>query len=200
MKGLLIKDMLTLKGQFIFYLALIALFALVPGTGAMMALVLAAVIPKATLAYDEQCRWDQLAGALPYTVPQLVLSKYALGLIATLGAAALAVAAWQVEALFIELAQPYGQLALYLAAGLGANLLLQGITLPITLRMGSERGRLLMMGVAALVVVFLGLLMIDVDAAQVKGALSGALMVGAIAVYLLSIPVSLRAYRRRHRA
>ena len=51
MKGLLMKDLLTLKGQYIFYIALIVLFALVPSTGAMMALVLAAVVPKAALAY-----------------------------------------------------------------------------------------------------------------------------------------------------
>ncbi len=200
MKGLLMKDLLTLKGQYIFYIALIVLFALVPSTGAMMALVLAAVVPKAALAYDEQCKSDILAGALPYTVPQLVLSKYALGLIATLGAAVLAAMAWLVESLFIELPQPFGQLAVYISVGLSANLLLQGTTLPITLRMGAERGRLLIMGVAALVVVFLGLLMIDVDTESLSRVLSGSLIFIAVMVYLLSIPLSLRAYRRRYRA
>ncbi len=200
MKGLLMKDLLTLKGQYIFYIALIVLFALVPSTGAMMALVLAAVVPKAALAYDEQCKWDLLAGALPYTVPQLVLSKYALGLIATLGAAVLVTMAWLVESLFIELPQPFGQLAVYILVGLSANLLLQGTTLPITLRMGAERGRLLIMGVAALVVVFLGLLMIDVDTESLSRVLSGSLIFIAVMVYLLSIPLSLRAYRRRYRA
>ena len=84
--------------------------------------------------------------------------------------------------------------------GLSANLLLQGTTLPITLRMGAERGRLLIMGVAALVVVFLGLLMIDVDTESLSRVLSGSLIFIAVMVYLLSIPLSLRAYRRRYRA
>ena len=83
---------------------------------------------------------------------------------------------------------------------MSANLLLQGTTLPITLRMGAERGRLLIMGVAALVVVFLGLLMIDVDTESLSRVLSGSLIFIAVMVYLLSIPLSLRAYRRRYRA
>lgn len=200
MKGLIIKDLLTLENQRIFYLVFIALIALVFNVSALIVVMMAAGIPRMALAFDEQCKWDLLAGALPYTVLQLVLSKYVLGLMATLSTVLLAIAVWLAKMLLNVAQQSFIELMVYIAAGLVVNLLLQGISLPLILRVGAERGCLL--GLSAVTLALLVLLII-----AAAGAYNGpeviviisALAFIAVAVHLVSIPLSLRAYRRRYR-
>ena len=44
----------------------------------------AAMMPISALAYDENCKWDQLAAMMPYSVRDIVLSKYLFGYICLL--------------------------------------------------------------------------------------------------------------------
>ena len=200
MKGLIIKDLLTLKNQRIFYLVFIALIALVFNVSALIVVMMAAGIPRVALAFDEQCKWDLLAGALPYTALQLVLSKYVLGLMATLSTVLLAITVWLAKILLNVAQQSFIELMVYIAAGMVVNLLLQGISLPLILRIGAERGCLL--GLSAVTLALLVLLIIAAAGAY-NGpeviAFISALAFIAVAVYLVSIPLSLRAYRRRYR-
>jgi len=87
-KGLLLKDLYVLMRQMKIFLVMIVIFALVPG-GSMtvFAVVYAGMMPYTALAYDERCKWDVLAGMMPYTKRQIVLSKYVLGYLFVLGTA-----------------------------------------------------------------------------------------------------------------
>ncbi len=176
------------------------MIALVFNVSALIVVMMAAGIPRVALAFDEQCKWDLLAGALPYTALQLVLSKYVLGLMATLSTVLLAIAVWLAKMLLNVAQQSFIELMFYIAAGLVVNLLLQGISLPLILRIGAERGCLL--GLSAVTLALLVLLIIAAAGAY-NGpeviAFISALAFIAVAVYLVSIPLSLRAYRRRYR-
>ena len=82
MKGLLLKDWYTLTRQLKFILAMLVFFSILPGYSTVsFALVYAAMLPITALAYDERSKWDELAAMMPYSVRELVLSKYILGLL-----------------------------------------------------------------------------------------------------------------------
>lgn len=100
------------------------MIALVFNVSALVVVMMAAGIPRVALAFDEQCKWDLLAGALPYTALQLVLSKYVLGLMATLSTVLLAIAVWLAKMLLNVAQQSFIELMVYIAAGLVGNLLL----------------------------------------------------------------------------
>ena len=177
-----------------------SLIALVFNVSALIVVMMAAGIPRVALAFDEQCKWDLLAGALPYTALQLVLSKYVLGLMATLSTVLLAITVWLAKILLNVAQQSFIELMVYIAAGMVVNLLLQGISLPLILRIGAERGCLL--GLSAVTLALLVLLIIAAAGAYngpVVIVIISALAFIAVAVYLVSIPLSLRAYRRRYR-
>ena len=177
-----------------------SLIALVFNVSALIVVMMAAGIPRVALAFDEQCKWDLLAGALPYTALQLVLSKYVLGLMATLSTVLLAITVWLAKILLNVAQQSFIELMVYIAAGMVVNLLLQGISLPLILRIGAERGCLL--GLSAVTLALLVLLIIAAAGAYNGPAvivIISALAFIAVAVYLVSIPLSLRAYRLRYR-
>ena len=80
MRGLIMKDMLTIAKQAKAFLILILFFAVIPSfSGSSFAMLYAAMMPISALAYDENCKWDQLAAMMPYSVRDIVLSKYLLG-------------------------------------------------------------------------------------------------------------------------
>lgn len=86
MKALLLKDFYVLWKQMRIFLLLIVVFSALPGGySAIFAVTYAALLPYSCVAYDERSKWDQLAAMLPYTVRDLVLSRYVLGWIAALG-------------------------------------------------------------------------------------------------------------------
>ena len=87
-KGLLLKDVYELWAQSKVLLILIAVYLLVPaltGGNAMLgsvALLLLAMLPASALGYDERCKWERYARAMPVRRRDLVVSKFLLGAIA----------------------------------------------------------------------------------------------------------------------
>ena len=59
MRGLIMKDMLTIAKQAKAFLILILFFAVIPSfSGSSFAMLYAAMMPISALAYDENCKWD----------------------------------------------------------------------------------------------------------------------------------------------
>ena len=86
MIGLLKKDLFVAdkSGRLLLVLALV--FSAVPSMSAFgntYAMMLAAMMPMNSIAYDERCKWDRYAAMLPYRVSQLVWSKYLLAYLYT---------------------------------------------------------------------------------------------------------------------
>lgn len=201
MRALLLKDFYTLKRQAMFMLVLIILFALIPNSSGMMfnflSIVYAAMLPITTMGYDEHARWDRVAATMPYRRAEVVLSRYALGLICVGGATTLVLIAEAVRAAFVGGAPDvWGTLG-----ASAAGLCFGALMLPFMHWLGVEKGRLAYIsGVAILMAVIFALNAIPggqnvLDG--VMGAQGGWLLVGALVLNALSALLSVWFYERR---
>lgn len=203
MKALLLKDFLTLSRYLRMALLFVVIFACIPGGSmAAYALVFAAMIPITALAYDEQSKWPRLAAMMPYTTRQLVASKYVLGYIMLGGAILLSVVSTVVTTLVRGDVLDPASLSMLFILACAASLIL-AVIMPLILRFGVEKGRLVMLvGVAAIVGVTFVLgeddgLMAAMDASLV--AVTVVFLAVCVAVNALSIPLSVRIYSRKNR-
>ena len=75
MKGLLLKDILTLYKQTKIILLLMVVFACIPGLPtSAFAVFYGAMMPITALAYDERSKWDELAAMMPYSTRHVPLN------------------------------------------------------------------------------------------------------------------------------
>lgn len=203
MKALLLKDFLTLSRYLRMALLFVVIFACIPGGSmAAYALVFAAMIPITALAYDEQSKWPRLAAMMPYTTRQLVASKYVLGYIMLGGAILLSVVSTVVTTLVRGDVLDPASLSMLFILACAASLIL-AVIMPLILRFGVEKGRLVMLvGVAVIVGITFVLgeddgLMTAMDASLVT--VTAVFLAVCVAVNALSIPLSVRIYSRKNR-
>lgn len=198
-KALLIKDIYVLIRQMRVFCLAIFVFTLLPNFYLQLfGVVYAGLFAFSAMSQDEQSHWDQLAGMMPYSVGDLVVSKYLLGWGGVLIAGTLAVLGGLVQRGFLpEAARPEGVLIELCIA-----LLSIAVSIPLLFRFGSTRGQQIMMMV--LIVVACGS----------AGALAAVMQTGlldrlpggvllllpllAVAANAVSVPVSMGIYRRRH--
>lgn len=204
MIGLILKDLFTLTRQALMYIVFIAVFSLMPGYNmASFAVMMACMMPMTALAYDERSHWDRLAASMPYTTAQLVLSKYLMGLILMLCSVALGLIALPLQRLVNPDVSLQELMSVSLGA-LGAGMLIQGVLLPVMFRFGTEKARLFMLVLMGAVFAGIAALGQAQDALRGfmegmnGGAVAALLACLAAAVYLVSMPLSIRAYRRRN--
>lgn len=198
MKALVLKDLYVLSRQMKAFLLMIVIFTVVPGMNmTIFAVIYAAMMPYTALAYDERSHWDQMAGMMPYSVREIVLSKYVLGWLFTGGVALLSMAAGAIEGLFGAKAMITPSSA-GMAFCMGA--LMIALTLPPMFRFGVEKGRM----VFIIVMVFIacgsaGLVsgIMETGLSPLVSALTLILPAAAILGTLISVPLSQRMYRRR---
>ena len=82
MKALLRKDYYVLKSAILLYAGIILLFNMMMGlSGIFITVLYSALLPSSAFAYDDRSRWGELAAMLPYSERDIVLSRYALGVI-----------------------------------------------------------------------------------------------------------------------
>ena len=203
MKGLLQKDfylMRTLARSYAFILGvffLLSLTGVYDGTFLCTFLVLMCVmIPANTFSYDEQAKWDKYAASLPAGRPGVVRAKYLFTLLVSLAALALAAL---LQALLFFLGR--AGTATLLEAELSAGILMTAILLPLLFRFGSQRGRLyLVLVVAVLTGGTVGGAMVlseaGLDASILLTLLAAAPLVGLVAL-VPSYFLSLRIYREK---
>lgn len=206
MKSLMLKDFYVLRKQLLLYAAVIVAFQAFMGEmGLFITFLYAAMLPSAAFAYDDQSKWDMMELMMPYSTRQIVLSRYCVGWIGApcltaLGLLARRLMAWAPRA-HLE-GVPDLRLTL---AGLFAALGFMALTMPVYFRYDAEKSRLVRMLVLLVVCALTGGLIASAGAAVVipsgetsRGFVWGALAaaVGATAV---SVPLSMLAWRRRHR-
>ena len=200
MKGLVWKDIYTLLKQVKFILLLMVLFACLPGYSmSAFAIFYGAMLPITALAYDERSKWDELAAMMPYSVKEIVGSKYVLGLLLVGGISALSIAARIV--IGIIKATPFdaeGIISILILACLSLVLLM--VDLPLMFRLGVEKGRiiyiLLTCGGVVAGVSYIDQLMAVLDSMMVSTMLLIVLLVTAVGLGV-SYCISARIYRVR---
>lgn len=200
MKGLLWKDFYVINRQMRFFALIILVFAILPNYYIQLfAITYAGLLPYSVIAHDEQSHWDELAGMMPYSTRDLVLSKYILGWASALIITLVALGAGALERnIFPQAARPAGVLPALCVA-----LVCIAVSLPFLFRFGSTRGRQIMM--MALIVVACGssgalsaLLSLG-EMTWLSGGVVLLLPLAAVAANAISVPVSMAMYRRRYK-
>lgn len=142
-RGLLLKDIFELWAQCRVQLVLTGVYLLLPlfikgiGLFASVGMMLLAMMPVYSLGYDERCRWERYALAMPVRKSDLFWSRFLLGVIAiALGAAVQALAA---------LLTGRGEFLSSLAVTAPSAVVYLLITLPLMMKLGVEKGRFLLL-------------------------------------------------------
>lgn len=142
-RGLLLKDIFELWAQCRVQLVLTGVYLLLPlfikgiGLFASVGMMLLAMMPIYALGYDERCRWERYALAMPVRKSDLFWSRFLLGVIAiALGAAVQTLAA---------LLAGRGELLSSLAVTAPSAVVYLLITLPLMMKLGVEKCRFLLL-------------------------------------------------------
>ncbi len=199
MTALLRKDFYIL-GKYLWVFALLVVFmtAVSEGFYTVFAVVLVSMLPFAALDYDRQSRWEQLAVMMPYSIRDIVLSKYALGWIGMAGAAAVCLAVSFAQGIFGHTGSDFPTPAMALLTGV----ITMDVTLPLAFRCGAERGKAWFL-LVNLMVMFVGNLgSFAANAVSAPGSpnllirWNVFLFLAAAAATILSVPLSMRMYQK----
>lgn len=200
MWGLIVKDLKNLKTQaklFLVIAAVYLLFGIQSGNFMMLggfAILLAAILPVTALAYDERSKWECYALTMPVTRTQLVLSKYLLGLLLSGGVTVVIVIA---QSFMVE----FKEALLSTLILFGVGLFLSAILLPITLKLGTEKARILFLLIFALPVLC-GFLLAKAQLRLPPLSISPVLLAGIgiaalLLIYGVSVVISVKIYRKK---
>ena len=213
MTGLIYKDFLALKGHlstyvvfFVIYGGLCIAGVFSPSVLAGMVVLISIITPMTTVTSDDISRWNRFAVASPACRRGVVAGKYLFTLLMVLLSAVLVAVLLVVLALAGGLGD--GSLAEYLLATLacgGIALLLNGVTLPLLLKFGAEKTR--MVSMALFLVVFGGTALagLAVDSgfafpappAWVVAAIPGLLAILSVSGFVLSYFIAQAVYDKK---
>ena len=155
-RGLLLKDIFELLAQCRVQLVLTGVYLLLPlfirgiGLFASVGMMLLAMTPVYALGYDERCRWERYALAMPVRKSDLFWSRFLLGVIAVALGAAVQV--------LVALLAGRGDLLSSLAVTAPAAILYLLIVLPLMMKLGVEKGRFLLLLLTAAFMLLSGLI------------------------------------------
>ena len=171
-----------------------------------MVVLISLITPMSTVAADDMSRWNRFAVATPACRRGVVAGKYLFTLLMVLLSAVLVAVLLVVLALAGGLGD--GSLAEYLLATLacgGIALLLNGVTLPLLLKFGAEKAR--MVSMALFLVVFGGTALagLAVDSgfafpappAWVVAAIPGLLAILSVGGFVLSYFIAQAVYAKK---
>ena len=155
-RGLLLKDIFELSAQCRVQLVLTGVYLLLPlfirgiGLFASVGMMLLSMMPVYALGYDERCRWERYALAMPVRKSDLFWSRFLLGVIAVALGAAVQV--------LVALLAGRGDLLSSLAVTAPAAILYLLIVLPLMMKLGVEKGRFLLLLLTAAFMLLSGLI------------------------------------------
>lgn len=201
MKGLFRKDLYVLRGIGWTFILMDVVFALIPDLrffafAAFYTVMLALIL----LQTDEQCKFDTLLPMLPVSRKSVVLELYIFGwaYIALLSVLALGSQAliWS-RAGYLPVDGSY---LLMMSFDICIALVMEAVVLPVLLRYGTQKGRLILI-VSIGLVTALSVGIISGGYEAIVTVLSRVrawhlLLIGA-ALSALSVPLSLRCYKKR---
>lgn len=201
MRGLIIKDLLSIKRIAFLLLMLAFVWAacpFFPSDAAICAIfvffIMGAALPTMVMQSDEPNHWNTYVLSLPISVRTLVLSKYILVILVDLAGFMLAAAA------VIRASKLTGEMtirdSMLLSISVGSLvLLLLSAVMPILYRFGAEKSRILLglSGIVPLLLYNIGkMLGISVPDPDVLRILAIAFPVFVIIILILSVQISIR--------
>ncbi len=151
MKGLLIKEWYALTGlsnfkaTILFAVASLG-FAFIGGMDGLLLFtpMVAAMLPRSVLAYDEINKWQQFSLAMPYSRKDIVSAKYIMTFGLGCGASCAAALAYSIANL-LKGTFAASELGFILFLGIAVGLLIPSVSVPIDLKYGTANGKVFSM-------------------------------------------------------
>lgn len=206
MKGLLLKDWYMMKKYCKSYILITVIFIAVSLFGddnlffVFYPCILCGMIPVNLLGYDEQSRWIQYSGTLPYTRAQIVSAKYLIGLLVQV---VILILIGVVQGVKMTAAGNFvfGEFVVLMLLMLILATVSSSISLPFIFKLGVEKGRTayyVMIGFACGASAlassyFKGQLVEEIK----PNRLLALLAVAGIGIYIFSWNVSVSFYKKR---
>lgn len=203
MKGLLIKDFCVFTRKMKMFFLMMMVFAAVPnGSMVGFAVMYSGMLPITAVSYDEHSKWDELASMMPYSVFQLVFSKYALGYLLTLFSAVGSFVVHSIVGYFAHTLT--ASFPMEMAVYVCISFIITALDLPIILRFGTEKGRYVFMFVTIGIAMFcvnsiqyLITLFDSIDAGSMK--FLPVFLGAAVLLNAVSVPLAMGSYKKRYR-
>ena len=212
MTGLLYKDFLALKGHlstyvvfFVIYGGLCAAGVFSPSVLGGMVVLISIITPMTTVTSDDISRWNRFAIATPACRRGVVAGKYLFTLLMVLLSTAV------VSLLMVALSPtgrldaPLGEVLLAVLACGGIALLMNAVVLPLLLKFGAEKAR--MVSMALFLAVFGGFALVGLAAgngftlpappAWLIAALPGLLAILSVGGFVLSYFIAQAVYAKK---
>lgn len=165
MLGLLIKDFMTLKKYFktlLFMLAVYAVYGYLADNAAFLvsfSIILFSMVTITSIAYDEQCHWNNYALTMPVSHKTIVLSKYVLGILLSLiGMILSLIGSVVISILNHSLTDMFSILFATAVAGIIIGFLFISIYLPFVFKLGAEKSRIIMVSIFLVPFIVFGIL------------------------------------------
>lgn len=212
MIGMVCKDFLVLRRQLWYYLFFIVLYtALVvakvfpSGILPVMVALIGLFLPMSSIGYDDQARWEKFAVATPAGRRGVVAGKYLFAILSIAAASALVLALMALLHALDLLEGDAAELPFTLPVCVGLSLLFNAFLLPLLLKFGAEKSRvisilifLLIFGGAMLIRHLSGGTDLTLRLPALQGrALPATLLLLSAAALAVSYLVSLRIYARK---
>lgn len=156
MKGLMLKDLLNLKKQgkviplIIIFYTVFAAFVEDYSFFLSFVVLMCAMLPVTTIAYDEKSNWDKYALTMPISRKDLVTSKYVFGLLCMLLGIVIVILFRAVIAAVKAEPFEYDLLSLLLVL-FSSGVLFLSLSMPLVYRFGTEKGRFLLIAIAIVI-------------------------------------------------
>lgn len=159
MSGLIVKDFLILRKTLRSYLLILAIYVAVAFAGYWSSsfvggfmMVMVALLPMNTFAYDKQAKWDVYGLSLPVGRTKTVAARYLAVLIMFAASAALTIVLGAVMNLAGRMEEELGEYLFACALCIVIAMLVNAMMLPFLYKFGPERARMMFYGVLGLFV------------------------------------------------
>ena len=205
MKGLILKDFLSLKRQaktFVVMLILYAALGLMQDNASIligMITVIISILPVTAMAYDEQAKWERYALTLPLSRTQLVVSKYILALLLVIIGIVLGFGMSVAVTLLKGDSLDVVTLVAVTLTCAGVGVFINSALLPFLFKLGSEKARMLMMAIMILptvLIVIVAKMGLELNVTILKWMLLLA-PVGLILMFVVSLFISIQIYKKK---
>lgn len=172
MKGLILKDLLLIKGNARYILIFLVIFGLIALEGNDVLYFIPAFISMmmfmTTFSYDEYNKWDAYAISLPVSRKNIVKAKYVASIILWVIALLVTVVITGIMGLFEQNINYFEMFGMILGC-VFSIVLLEAIMFPLIFKFGVEKGRIgLFVGVFA-IAALLGFIFTGIDLENANG-------------------------------
>ncbi|MFI3326323.1 MAG: ABC-2 transporter permease [Clostridia bacterium] len=202
MKGLLIKDFLSIKIQLTTYILVVAIWGVtfilnskIQFFSALMTLLTTMVI-QTSMALDERCKWDKFGLIMPVSRTQAVYSKYILAVILS----AISFAITVVANIIADKALVFSSIDTSVTCFF-MSLIIISINLPVIFRFGYEKSKYMLMALLgipiALIVIIMELQLFNDNMVMVVTNLLNYIPFLAVIIMGISIYLSINFYYKK---